>query len=93
MDVGKQTKTYADKTHLMTVCTGARLRMKNSKVKVVMDGIDIEESDEKFETLLGCMIEPDLKWHKQVDKLLLRLKVRLAALQTKDFGKGVSTAD
>ena len=34
----------------------------------------------QFETLFSCMIEPDLKWHKQVDKLLLRLKVRLAAL-------------
>ena len=74
-------KLNADKTHLMTVGTGARLRMQNSKIKVVMDGIDIEESNEKFETLLGCMIEPDLKWHKQVDKLLLKLKIRLAALQ------------
>ena len=55
-------KLNADKTHLMTVGTGARLRMQNSKIKVVMDGIDIEESNEKFETLLGCMIEPDLKF-------------------------------
>ena len=73
-------KLNAEKTHLMTVGTGARLRMQDSKVEVVMDGIYLKESNEKYETLLGCNIEPDLKWHKQVYKLQMKLKMRLSAL-------------
>ena len=36
---------------------------------------------DKFETLLGCQIEPTLKWHKQVEELLKKLKKRLTALE------------
>ena len=74
-------KLNPDKTHLMTVGTGARLRMQETKVKVTMNEIELVESDDKAETLLGCLIEPDLKWHKQVNRLLVRLKARLTALQ------------
>ena len=45
-----------------------------------MDGFVLEESEEKFETLLGCSIEPNLKWHKQIRELLAKLKKRLAGL-------------
>ena len=53
-------KLNADKTHLMTVGTKERLRLQNSKVEVVMDGISLTESKDKVETLLGCQIEPGL---------------------------------
>ena len=65
----------------MTVGTSVRLGMQDSKVLVKMDGIDLEESEEQFETLLGCHIEPHLKWHKQVSELLKKLKKRLTALE------------
>ena len=74
-------KLNADKTHLMTVGTSARLRNQESSIVVRMDGIDLEESDDKFETLLGCQIEPHLKWHKQIEELLKKLKKRLTALE------------
>ena len=45
-----------------------------------MDGITLEEDPEKFETLLGCKIQADLKWHKQIQYLQERLKGRLAGL-------------
>ena len=79
--LGNRLKLNAGKTHLMTVGTGARLRMQETKVNVKMDGITLVESKEKFEVLLGCYIEPDLKWHKQVDELLSKLKTRLTALE------------
>ena len=79
--LGNRLKLNAGKTHLMTVGTGARLRMQETKVNVKMDGITLVESKEKFEVLLGCYIEPDLKWHKQVDELLNKLKTRLTALE------------
>ena len=63
-------KLNADKTHLMTVGTSARLQLQHSQVEVMMDGFILEESLEKVETLLGCQIEPILKWHKQGDELL-----------------------
>ena len=46
-------KLNADKTHLMTVGTGARLMIQTSKVTVEMDGLQLEESKDMFETLLG----------------------------------------
>ena len=74
-------KLNADKTHLMTVGTRERLRLQNSKVEVVMDGYSLTESEDKVETLLGCQIEPGLKWHKQVDDLLKKLQKRLTGLK------------
>ena len=41
----------------------------------------LEESEDKFETLLGCQIEPHLKWHRQIEELLKKLQKRLTALQ------------
>ena len=68
-------KLNASKTHLMTVGTGRRLRMQDSSVVVTVDGCV-----DKVEKLLGVQIEPDLKWHKQVEELIKKLKKRLAGL-------------
>ena len=45
-----------------------------------MDGITLEETVEKCETLLGCEIQADLKWHKQIQELQSKLKKRLVGL-------------
>ena len=79
--LGNKLKLNADKTHLMTVGTSARLQLQESQVEVAMDGCLLQESLEKVETLLGCQIEPSLKWHKQVEELLSKLRSRLTALQ------------
>ena len=34
-----------------------------------------------METPLGCKIAPELKWHKQIEKLLKKLRKRLTALE------------
>ena len=73
-------KLNASKTHLMTAGTSARLRSQESPVVVTMDGCILEESQDKVETLLGIEIEPTLKWHKQVEALLAKLKMRLTGL-------------
>ena len=74
-------KLNADKTHLMTVGTSARLHLQESSVVVQMDGYQLEESSDKFETLLGCQVEPSLKWHVQINELLKKLRKRLTGLQ------------
>ena len=71
-------KLNADKTHLLTVGTSRRLQSLENKVQVVMDGYTLEES--KVETLLGCQIEPGLKWHKHIEELVKKLRKRLTGL-------------
>ena len=78
--MGNKLKLNADKTHLMTVGTRERLQLQNSQVVVMMDGFKLEESEDKVETLLGCEIEPTLKWHKQIEMLLKKLRKRLTGL-------------
>ena len=77
---GNKLKLNASKTHRMTVGTGAQLRIQESSVVVRMDGCILGESEDKVETLLGVKIEPHLKWHKQVEELLKKLKRRIAGL-------------
>ena len=77
---GNKLKLNATKTHLLTVRTAARLRMQETSLVVSMDGFILNESEDKVETLLGVQIEPNLKWHKQVEELLKKLKKRLAVL-------------
>ena len=79
--LGNRLKLNADKTHLMTVGTRARLQLQNSELVVKMDDCQLQESVDKFETLLGCQVEPNLKWHKQVEDLIKKLRKRLTALQ------------
>ena len=78
--VENRLKLNADKTHILTLGTQERLKLPGNKVTVTVDGYVLEESKEKFETMLGCSIEPSLKWHKQVKDLLAMLKTRLAGL-------------
>ena len=79
--VGNKLQLNTEKTHLMTVGTGARLRIQNDKVSVYMAGVELKESLDRCEKLLGCYIEPHLKWQKQIDSLLSRLQLRLNALE------------
>ena len=80
--LGNRLKLNADKTHLMTVGTNRRLQLQENKVVVIMDDTELVESRDRFETLLGCQIEPELKWHKQVEELLKKLRKRLTALSS-----------
>ena len=75
-----QFKLNAGKTHLLTVGTRERLRNLDSQVSVVMDGVQITSSEEQSELLLGCELQPDLKWSIQIEKLLTKLKKRLVGL-------------
>ena len=45
---------------------------------VTMDGIRLEESDEKSEELLGIKIQCNLKWFNQIEALKSKLSSRLA---------------
>ena len=78
--LSNQLKLNADKTHILTLGTAERLRLPGNKVTVEMDGLVLEEEVEQYETLLGCQIQADLKWHKQVEQLKSKLKKRLAGL-------------
>ena len=71
-------KLNADKTHLLTVGTSRRLQSLENKVQVVMDGYTLVER--KVETLLGCQIEPGLKWHNHIEELIKKLRKRLTGL-------------
>ena len=73
-------KLNADKTHLLTVGTQQRLRILPELPRVVIDGIVIQESQDRNEFLLGCTIQNNLKWNTQVHNLQLKLKSRLAGL-------------
>ena len=75
-----QFKLNASKTHLMTVGTGERLAGLAGTVKVSMDGVQLEESIEKSEFLLGCDIQSNLKWSTQVERVLGKLRSRLVGL-------------
>ena len=75
-------KLNADKTHLLTVGTMQRLNTLTEHVNVTMDGVELEESEEGFELLLGCYIEPNLKWKVQIKELIKRLKKRLTGLNS-----------
>ena len=75
-------KLNASKTHLMTVGTGERLRNLETKVDVVMDGVQLVESKENCELLLGCDLQSNLKWHTQVENLVKKLRKRLVGLNS-----------
>ena len=75
-----QFKLNANKTHLITVGTGERLGGLQEKLQVEMDSVLLKEGDSKIEFLLGCEIQANLKWAEQVEKLLVKLKSRVAGL-------------
>ena len=47
-----------------------------------MDHVNLKEGDAKSEFLLGCEIQANLKWVEQVEKLLTKLKSRVAGLNS-----------
>ena len=80
-----QFKLNASKTHLLTVGTESRLNKLENLVDVSMDGVQLEHSKEKSELLLGCQLEPGLKWHIQVEELVKKLKKRIVGLAKLKF--------
>ena len=78
---GNRLKLNPEKTHLLTVGTGRRLGRQESQLQVTMDSVKLQENVEKYELLLGCFIEPNLKWHHQVSNVLKKLQLRLYALE------------
>ena len=54
--------------------------MLGNEISVVMDGVRLEQDAGKSETMLGCRIQGDLKWHNQIQALLSKLRARLAGL-------------
>ena len=57
--------------------TQRRLDGLPAQLEVVMDGINLEESEDKSEILLGIKIQNNLEWSGQVDELKGKLKKRL----------------
>ena len=55
-----------------------------------MDNILLKQDKDKCELLLGCHIQANLKWKKQVDELLLKLKTRLVGLLKLKFALSFS---
>ena len=45
-----------------------------------MDRVNLVQDPEKSETMLGCRIQPDLKWHQQILELQSKLRARLVGL-------------
>ena len=72
-----------DKTHLMVCGTSQKLsRVKRSQaVNVTMDGVQLLESTDNSEKILGVHIQPNLKWKTHCFELQARLKSRLAGLR------------
>ena len=72
----------ADKTHLMVGGTSQRLLLVNpaENIDIKMENIQLTESDEKYEKLLGVLLQPNLKWSKHIQDLQQRLKDRLSGL-------------
>ena len=75
-------KLNADKTHLLTVGTQERLSTLTSQVKLMMDGIMLQDSETKSELLLGCKIQSNLKWNLHIKYLQGKLKGRLTGLSS-----------
>ena len=72
----------ADKTHLMIVGTSQRLGRMNpgSQLDITMDNFQLEESQEPGETILGVVLQSDLKWHVHIEALMKKLKSRITGL-------------
>ena len=49
---------------------------------MVIDGVQLLESKENFDLLLGCDLQSNLKWHTQVENLVKKLRKRLVGLNS-----------
>ena len=70
-------KLNPDKTHVLTVGTGARVRNLEEQLEVTMDNTQLKEDEDNCEFLLGCRIQSDLKWKRLVSELLSKLRTRV----------------
>ena len=84
-------KLNAGKTHLLTMGTAKRLNNLDDQLSVVMDGVTLQENQDRCELLLGVYIQSDLKWSKQTSELTGKLKKRLAGLKRLRFIMDFST--
>ena len=73
-------KLNPDKTHILLVGTQQRINSLDTTINVVIDGITLQEDPSRMENLLGCKIQANLKWNKQIETLLVKLKSRLSCL-------------
>ena len=73
----------ADKTHLMVGGTSQKLSQlqRGNNISVTMSGVQLGESSDKCEKVLGVVFQPNLKWTKQCTEIISRLKTRLAGLR------------
>ena len=55
-------KLNASKTHVLTVGTAKKLKNMNGSIGVYLNGVRLSESENKCETVLGCIVASDLKW-------------------------------
>ena len=76
-----------EKTHLMVARTSQKISQirKEKSIQVKMDGLQLTESENSCEMLLGVVIEANLKWNKHVQELQKRLKDRLSGLRKLRF--------
>ena len=72
----------ADKTHLMLCGTSKKLINVNKEeiINVSMDGVQLTESGDCTEKILGVHLQSNLKWSKHCQELQAQLKTRLAGL-------------
>ena len=72
----------SDKTHLMIVGTGQRLKNMNpgNDLDITMDNHQLKETEEISETILGIALQPNLKWRSHVHNLMKKLKDRITGL-------------
>ena len=73
-------KLNPDKTHILTMGTQQRINNLPSTTQVTIDGVQLQENETKCELLLGCQVQANLKWQRQIDILLKKLRTRLTGL-------------
>ena len=74
-------KLNPDKTHILILGTAERLRVLPGPIQVTMDSVILQEDPQKAELLLGCHIQSNLKWKKQVQNVIGKLRSRIIGLQ------------
>ena len=73
-------KLNAGKTHLLTLGTDIMLDRPEIQLHVSMDRVYLSQSEHNYETLLGCIIQSNLKWTRQKSDLKRRLSNRIAGV-------------
>ena len=73
----------ADKSGLMVAGTSQKMHhtCRTENVSVFMDGLQLHESEDKNEKILGVHFQSNLKWTRQCQEVQLRLKCRLVGLR------------